>query len=126
MGSQEKTTAAVSVAPKTDHDHDHESDTKDIILPASGVIRSLVVSEKSAHAESRGVYTFLVNPTATKIEIGSAIQHIAKGVRPVGVRVMHREGKRKRTGRVSAKRIDVKRAIVTMPKGVTLSLHEGV
>jgi large subunit ribosomal protein L23 len=35
-------------------------------------------------------------------------------------------GKRKRQGRITGKRKDWKKAIVTLPKGKTINLYEGV
>jgi large subunit ribosomal protein L23 len=45
---------------------------------------------------------------------------------PSDVRIMNVEGKRVRTGRNLGKRRDWKKAIVTLPKGKTIHIHEGV
>jgi len=48
------------------------------------------------------------------------------GIKPSKVRIMHRKGKKTRSGRVLGRRIDWKRALVTLPKGKTIDVHEGV
>lgn len=92
---------------------------------ANSVIIKPLVSEKSAHAEVSGKYTFLVNKQANKTEIKKAVKQIY-GVMPVEVRVMNFEGKRTRFGAMLGKRKDFKKAIVTLKKGNTISIHEGV
>ncbi|MBI2443750.1 MAG: 50S ribosomal protein L23 [Candidatus Magasanikbacteria bacterium] len=88
------------------------------------IVRPLV-TEKSARGESRGQYTFLVSRSATKSEITRAVEELY-GVRPRAVRVMHQLGKAVRFGRMAGTRRDTKKAIVILPSGVTLALHEGV
>ena len=83
------------------------------------------MSEKAAMHEATGTYTFKVHPRATKIAIKKAIQSIYH-VSPVSVRVMHTQGKAVRFGRFLGKRKDWKKAIVTLPKGTTIAIHEGV
>ena len=83
------------------------------------------ISEKAAIAETNGVYTFVVVDTATKIEIRNAVKQVY-GVEPKKVRVMNMEGKAKRYGRNRGRRSDWKKAIVTLPKGQSISIHEGV
>ncbi len=83
------------------------------------------ISEKSAIAETGGVYTFVVQNKASKIDIKNAIKQVY-GVEPKKVRVINMEGKIKRSGRTSGRRSDWKKAIITLPKGQTISIHEGV
>ncbi|MBT4120863.1 MAG: 50S ribosomal protein L23 [Candidatus Magasanikbacteria bacterium] len=83
------------------------------------------ISEKAAIAETNGIYTFVVKDTATKIEIRNAVKQVY-GVEPKKVRVMNMEGKAKRYGRNRGRRSDWKKAIATLPKGQSISIHEGV
>lgn len=83
------------------------------------------ISEKAAIAETNGVYTFVVVDSASKIEIRNAVKQVY-GVEPKKVRVMNMEGKAKRYGRNRGRRSDWKKAIVTLPKGQSISIHEGV
>lgn len=84
-----------------------------------------VVSEKAARAEAAGAYTFVVRNDATKNGIKQAVRDVY-GVAPKSVRVMNMEGKRVRFGRQRGKRNDWKKAIVTLPKGKSIQIHEGV
>lgn len=90
-----------------------------------GVLLRPLVTEKGTHLEAHGTYQFAVASRATKIDIARAV--LARyGVKPVKVHVMHRAGKIVRFGRVRGTRSDWKRALVTMPKGKTINVHEGV
>jgi large subunit ribosomal protein L23 len=84
-----------------------------------------IVSEKAAQGEARGKYTFVVDSAASKISIKQAVREIY-GVAPEKVRVSNVEGKRVRFGRQKGKRKDWKKATVTLPKGKTIQIHEGV
>ena len=66
-------------------------DPRDIILQP-------VVSEKSYALLDRNVYTFLVAPSANKIEIRKAVEEIFN-VKVLDVTTMNRQGKRKRNRR---------------------------
>lgn len=102
--------------------------TQPIVQPTKAIKHVLlrpVVSEKAMARESAGVYTFVVDPAASKVDIKQAVAQVY-GVVPTGVRVTNTEGKRVRFGRFSGKRKDMKKAIVTLPKGKKISIHEGV
>src|SRR3990167_3454723 len=62
---------------------------------------------------------------ANKIEVAKAIKEIY-GIKPIGVNIMNRLGKKARYGRVSGRRKDWKKAIITLPKGETMKIYEGV
>lgn len=85
------------------------------------VILAPVVSEKSYTALDRGVYTFVVHPEATKIEIAQAIEQIFE-VRVLRVNTLWRKGKQKRTGWVTGQRSSQKRAIVRLADGDTIEI----
>lgn len=114
-----------AVAPKTEQKKTTEKKAQ---APKKAFAEALirpVVSEKAAQNEGRGVYTFLIKPEATKVEVKQAVKQ-TYGVVPTKVRVMNMEGKRVRFGRRRGRRSDWKKAIVTLPKGRTISIHEGV
>ena len=75
-----------------------------------------VVSEKSYNLLDENKYTFIVAPHANKTEIKIAIEKIF-GVRVTAVNTQNRQGKRRRTRFGIGKRVDVKRAIVTVAAG---------
>ena len=92
--------------------------------PRSIIIRP-VVSEKSYGLLDDGVYTFVVAPRATKIEIAGAVESIFN-VRVAKVNTLNRKGKRKRNRRsmTFGRRPDTKRAIVTLASGGRIDLFE--
>jgi large subunit ribosomal protein L23 len=93
--------------------------------PRSVILRP-VVSEKSYGLLDSGVYTFVVDPRANKVEIRQAVESIF-GVRVAKVNTLNRPGKRKRNRRSATfgKRPDTKRAIVTLAPGERIELFEG-
>jgi len=89
------------------------------------VLVSPLVSEKAAVAEAKGTYIFIVDKNTNKIEVKKAIEEVY-GVKPINVRMINVEGKEVRHGRNTGKRKDWKKAIVTLPAGQSISIHEGV
>jgi len=83
-------------------------DPRDIILRP-------VVSEKSYALLDRNVYTFVVAPSANKIEIRRAVESIFN-VKVTNVTTLNRKGKKKRNRRTNtyASRAATKRAIVAV------------
>jgi large subunit ribosomal protein L23 len=92
--------------------------------PRSIIIRP-VVSEKSYGLLDNGVYTFVVDPRASKIEISQAIETIFS-VQVSKVNTLNRKGKRKRNrkSQTFGSRPDTKRAIVTLAAGGRIDLFE--
>lgn len=89
------------------------------------VIIAPIVSEKSYALSETGVYTFKVDPTASKPEIHDAIEAIFN-VKVAKVNTLNRKGKRKRNRRTAGfgSRPDTKRAIVTLAAGQTIDLFQ--
>ena len=94
------------------------SDPRDVILRP-------VVSEKSYALMDKGVYVFIVQPDANKIQIRQAVESIFN-VSVVKVNTLNRKGKLKRNRRqpTFGKRADTKRAVVTLAPGQTIPLLE--
>jgi large subunit ribosomal protein L23 len=71
------------------------------------------------------VYTFVVDPRASKIEISQAVETIFN-VQVAKVNTLNRKGKRKRNRKAATfgKRPDTKRAIVTLAAGGRIDLFE--
>ena len=88
------------------------------------LIRPLV-TEKSARQQGANQYAFMVAPHANKASIAIAVRQIY-GVRPSRVNVVNVQGKQMRFGKNSGRRSDFKKAIVTLPAGASIQLHEGV
>jgi len=89
------------------------------------VLLGPVVTEKSAVVESENKYSFLVDINANKLQIKMAVQE-AHGIMPISVKTINMPGKIKRYGRNIGRRSDYKKAIVSLPKGKTINVHEGV
>jgi large subunit ribosomal protein L23 len=84
-----------------------------------------VVSEKSYSLMDENVYVFVVDPSATKIDIRRAVEQ-AFGVKVDKVNTLNRKGKVKRNRRTNTvgHRADTKRAIVTLHEGDSIDLFE--
>jgi large subunit ribosomal protein L23 len=105
------------------------SDSKKQTKKFSGfAYRTLVkplITEKAANLSSEGKYAFEVEGKANKIEIANAINEVY-GIKPTSVNIVNVNGKKVRQGRTLGKRKDWKKAIVTLPKGNTINIYEGV
>ncbi len=84
-----------------------------------------IVSEKSYSLMDENVYVFVVDPTATKIDVRRAVES-AFGVRVANVNTLNRKGKTKRNRKTNTlgHRPDTKRAIVTLADGDSIDLFE--
>ena len=74
------------------------------------------VSEKASIAADRGEFVFKVTKSATKPEIKKAVEMMFD-VKVEGVRTAIAKGKTKRTGQVSGRRSDWKKAYVSLQEG---------
>lgn len=84
-----------------------------------------VLSEKTTGQEAQSQYTFVVERGATKDAIKQAFRQIY-GIKPKRVNVIHTDGRNVRFGRFKGKRSAVKKAIISLPKGQKIEIHEGV
>lgn len=89
------------------------------------IIKQPVISEKAYAGMERGVYSFWVDPKATKTEIKAAVQR-AFGVTVVGISTMNVAGKRKRVGKFTGHRADRKKAIVRLADGQKIEALEAL
>lgn len=78
------------------------------------VILKPVITEKSMNDMSSKKYTFLVHPTATKVQVRDAVEKMFDGVKVDKVNTMHVAGKLKRRGKTAGKTAKVKKAIVKL------------
>lgn len=98
---------------------------KNLHTAAYRILLRPVVSEKATIMESFNKYIFRVSPSATKTEVKEAVQKVY-GVKPTKVKMINMLGKSTRVRSGSAKRGDWKKALVTLPTGQTINIHEGV
>lgn len=90
----------------------------------STIVKPLV-TEKATTLSSESKYVFVVNNKANKIEVKKAVESIY-GVKPLDVNIIRMKGKAVSRGRIRGKRKDWKKAVVTLPKGKTIAIYEGV
>jgi len=88
------------------------------------IIRPLI-TEKATDLVSQNKYSFEVAINTNKIEVKNAIKALYN-VEPLDVNVIKMRGKRVRQGRVSGKRKNWKKAIVTLKQGDKIEVYEGV
>lgn len=93
-----------------------------------GAYRILIkplVTEKAADLNTISKYAFAVSTSANKIEIAKAVQAVY-GVKPEAVNIISMKGKAVTRGRQKGRRKDWKKAIVTLKKGDSIKIYEGV
>lgn len=90
---------------------------------SSQVLLKPVLTEKASHLEAMGQYTFLVAPTANKVEVAAAVRDLY-GVKPMAVKIVNQKGKQVRFGRIEGQRKDRKKAIVSLKPGDAISLTD--
>jgi large subunit ribosomal protein L23 len=94
------------------------------IYNARDILLRPVVSEKSYGLLDEGKYTFVVAPDANKTQIKQAVEEVFR-VKVTGVNTLNRQGKRRRTRFGWGKRVDTKRAIVTLAEGDRIDIFGG-
>lgn len=80
-----------------------------------------IMTEKTAMQLAQNQYTFAVAAKATKVDVARAIRDLY-GVKPTKVRIVNVAGKNVRFGRSLGREKDVKKAVVTLKQGETISL----
>lgn len=127
---ESKQRAAVEDRTKTAKKIKIEDKPKTIVKTAHSEVgyRILVrplITEKAAVMESFNKYSFVVSRHANKQQIRQAISEVY-GVEPKSVHIINIPGKSVRFGKNHGKRSDYKKAVITLPAGKTISIHEGV
>lgn len=89
------------------------------------VLKQPVISEKSFALADNGKYVFLVAKNSTKVEVAKAVEKAFK-VNVLEVNTVLVKGKMKRFGRISGRRQDYKKAIVTIKKGEKIEDFKGI
>lgn len=120
-----KKVATKTVAEKTEKTEKVVNAEVKISSIADKILVRPLVTEKAAIAGAHNQYGFIVAKNATKTGIKKAIEAIY-GVKPVAVNVINVSGKNVRFGRSLGRRSDYKKALVTLPQGKTINIHEGV
>lgn len=87
------------------------------------LIRPLI-TEKATNLGQKNQYVFEISNKANKIQVAQAIE-ARYGVKPTKVNVLNISGKIVRHGRNTGKTKDWKKAIVILPEGKNIQIHEG-
>lgn len=114
----------ISAAPEAPKENAVPSTTVQALL-AGQLLRTPHVSEKAARLADRGTYVFDVPVHAEKVAIKQAVERAYK-VKVASVRTIRGIGKPVSRGRRAGRRASWKKALVTLAKGQTLSIYEGV
>lgn len=88
------------------------------------LIRPLV-TEKAANFGALNKYVFVVSANSNKLEVAKAIQAVY-GIKPLAVNIVCVKGKAVTRGRIKGRRSDVKKAVITLKKGDSIQIYEGV
>ena len=89
------------------------------------LILAPVITEKSTQGSEHNQVTFRVPITATKPEIRVAVQELFK-VKVLAVNTLRQSGKVKRFRGQLGKRVDTKKAIVTLAEGDSIDVTSGL
>ena len=92
---------------------------------AHRILLKPVISEKATADASIGKYVFEISARANKVEVKKAVQE-TYNVTPVSVNIINQRGKRVRFGRHFGVTKSYKKAIVTLKKGDSIKLYEGI
>jgi large subunit ribosomal protein L23 len=102
-----------------------QSATKAVDAKTHRVLVSPLITEKATNLTTENKYVFIVDRDANKIAVAKAIQAVY-GVSPVSVNIVNVSGKRVSRGRIRGQRNDWRKAIVTLKKGESIKIYEGV
>lgn len=123
--AEEKVSAPAAVAAVKEADGKVEVKTSQSVSSAYKVLLRPLVTEKGSHLGIENKYLFEVDYNTNKIEVAKAIES-AYGVKPTKVNIMKFDGKKVSRGRNEGRRKRWKKAIVTLPKGKTIQIYEGI
>lgn len=103
---------------------DMKTDQKKKGLVKYGVLVKPLITEKITNLAKEGKYVFESSRNANKIEIRQAFKNFY-GITPTDINIIKMKGKRTgSTRKISGKRKDWKKAIITLTKGETINVYE--
>ncbi len=89
------------------------------------LIKPLITEKAAELSSSENKYVFEVSSDANKIQIADAILEVY-GVKAKAVNVANFKGKKVRQGQKTGRRKNWRKAVVTLAKGETINIYEGV
>lgn len=93
--------------------------------PAYRILVKPLITEKATNLAAENKYAFVISGKANKIEVAKAIKAVY-GIKPVKINIVNVLGKKVRRGKISGVKNNWRKAIVTLPKGETIKIYEGV
>lgn len=94
-------------------------------VAAATILVKPLVTEKATNLSANHKYVFVVSARANKISVAQAIKSVY-GVKPLKVNLINMEGKSVSRGRISGRRRNWRKAIVTLAKTDSIKIYEGV
>jgi large subunit ribosomal protein L23 len=113
--TKEVTKAEAAAATRGPLAREHGGDSYRIL------VRPLMTEKTAMQQMKSNQYTFAVAPGATKVDVARSIRDLY-GVKPTKVRMVNVEGKVVRHGRSSGREKTLRKAIVSLKEGETISL----
>ncbi len=93
------------------------------------ILKPIITEKMTEKSETLNQYCFIVNNKANKLQIKSAVEDLY-GVEVIAVNTMNYTGKSSwrytKTGIVSGKKPDVKKAIITLAEGETIDFYSNI
>jgi len=114
-----------ATASKTSETKKHVKQNLRIASKFANVLKNPHITEKSALLAAQNKYIFEVDTRVNKKMIAHAVQAIYN-IKPTRVSIINMRGKVVRFGKIWGTQKNYKKAIVTLPKGKTLDIYEGV
>lgn len=122
---QEKVEGSAPVMPVKAREVKTAKKKKEDTQDAYKILIKPLVTEKATDLAALNKYCFEVAKQANKIEVKKAIKSLYN-VEPIKVKIINMRGKRIRYGRVSGKKKNWKKAIVSLKQGDKIEIYEGV
>ena len=123
------TMADLYAADKTDKNSKSSSTSgskeKNAFTDSYKVLNYPLITEKAATNSSLNKYVFVVSKEVNKVSVAKAVFAVY-GVKPIKVNIVCQKGKAVTRGRIKGRRSDFKKAIVTLKKGDSIQVYEGV
>lgn len=91
----------------------------------SGILIRPLITEKATNLGQFNQYAFAVALRANKIQVAQAVES-RYGVKPIKVNIIRNSGRAVRYGRSIGRTKDTKKAVVILPAGKIIKIHEGV
>lgn len=96
-----------------------------ILSSAFRILKKPLISEKASVLSETGKYVFIIDKKAKKQEVKRAILDVY-GIEPIKINFINIKGKIRRYGKTIGRTSDYKKAIITLPEGKVIQVHEGV